>query len=297
MDLRQMRYFTVLADVGNFHRAAAQLNMSQPPLTVAIRKLEHKLGVQLFIRDSRGVRLTDAGRAALPAAHRALAAADDVREAVRLGVSGQRGRLRLGFIGSAIAELLPRLVAPFRERFPEVELVLEEMNSGQIVRAIATSDLDIGLVRLPVLDPAPVKIEVIERDELVIAMRSDAPMAERSVIDLVQLADQPFIVFNPVSVLNPIFHLACQNAGFAPRIQQDAMQAQTVLSLVEAGLGVALVPARNARLVSANLRIVKLADPIPLEMGIAYAVRTCALACNFLVMARGLIDMNTTSEL
>jgi DNA-binding transcriptional LysR family regulator len=281
MDLRQLRYFTTLAETKNFHRAAAKLNISQPPLTVAIRKLEQQLGAKLFLREPRGVQLTDAGRAALPAAKAALAAADDVREAVRLGVAGQQGRLRLGFIGSATGELLPRSVAAYRARYPRVELVLKEMNSTQIVREIAAGGLDVGLVRLPLLDPAPVEIKVVERDELVVAMRSDHPLARRASISLVQLADHPFIAFDPVSVLNPILHLACRNAGFTPRVQQDAMQAQTILSLVEAGLGVALVPARSAQLVPERVRTIKLADRIPLEMGVATAIVAGALARNF----------------
>lgn len=296
MDLRQMRYFTALAEIGNFRRAAEMLNMSQPPLTVAIRKLEEQLGVRLFLREPRGVKLTEAGRAALPAARIALAAAADVREAVRLGVGGYRGRLRLGFIGSATVELLPNLLAGFRRQFPEVDLALREMNSIQIVRDIAAGELDVGLVRLPVLDPASVKVELVERDELVIALRSDHPLATRRAIALAQLADQPFIAFDPASILNPIFYMACRNAGFAPRVEQDAMQAQTVLSLVEAGLGVALVPARSARLVPRSVRIARLLDSIPLEMGVAFATKPGALTRNFVASARELLDTNSISE-
>ena len=296
MDLRQLRYFAALAETRNFHRAAEKLNMSQPPLTVAIAKLEHQLGAKLFIRDPRGVRLTEAGQAALPAARAALIAADDVREAVRLGLSGHHGRLRLGFIGSATTELLPNLVSKFRRQFPKVDLALQEMNSPQIIRDIAAGELDVGLVRLPVLDSAPVRLEVIERDELVIALRSDHPLAKRKVIALAQLSDCPFIVFDPVSILNSIFHLACRKAGFTPRVEQDAMQAQTVLSLVEAGLGIALVPARSARLAPQTVRIVRLADPIPLEMGVAFATRPGALAKNFVASARERFDTISISK-
>jgi DNA-binding transcriptional LysR family regulator len=290
MDLRQLRYFAALAETGSFHRAAEKLNMSQPPLTVAIRKLEQQLGARLFLRGPRGVELTDAGRASLPAARVALAAADDVREAVRLGAAGHSGRLRLGFIGSATSELLPNVVAAFSRKFPDVDLTLREMTSTQVVRDIAAGELEAGLVRLPILDPAPVRVDLVERDELVIALRSDHPLAKRPEIALAQLSDQPFIVFNPVSVLNPIFHLACRNAGFSPRVEQDAMQAQTVLSLVEAGLGAALVPARSARRVPETVHIARLVERIPLEMGVAAGVRPSKLVRNFVESAKLLFD-------
>lgn len=296
MDLRQLRYFTVLAEALNFHRAAERLNMSQPPLTVAIRKLEEELGTALFVRDPRGVRLTEAGRAALVPARAALAAADQVRDAVRQGAAGLRGRLAVGFIGSAIGELLPKVVSPFRQAYPEVELLLEEMNSVEIVRSIAAGRIDVGLVRLPVLDSTQVEIEVIERDELVVVMRADDPLAAHPRIPLADLADRSFIIFSAVSVLNAIIRLACQRAGFTPRIQQEAMQVQTVLSLVEAGMGIAFIPARSARFATSRLRIATLVEPIPIELGIACAPQAGPLVRNFIATARAACDIDEISQ-
>ena len=149
MDLRQLRYFTVLAETLNFHRAAERLHMSQPPLTVAIRKLEEDIGAELFTRDPRGIRLTAAGLAALPAARATIAQADQVREFARQGAQGVRGRLSVGFIGSAVSELLPRIITPFRAAFPAVTLSLVEMNSVDIMSDIESRKVDVGLVRLP----------------------------------------------------------------------------------------------------------------------------------------------------
>jgi len=296
MDLRQLRYFTVLAETLNFHRAAERLNMSQPPLTVAIRKLEDELGTALFDRDPRGVRLTAAGLAALPPARAALAQAEQVREAVRQGAAGMRGRLVMGFIGSAIGELLPRIVSPFREAFPNVELVLEEMNSVEIVRAIAGRKVDIGLVRLPVMDGSPVSIEVIERDHLVVAMPSGKGLLrERRGVDLADLSDSQFIIYNPVSVLHATIRLACQRAGFSPLVAQEATQVQTILSLVQAGLGVALVPARTARFAPEGVQLLPLTEPIPIDMGIACARDAGPLARNFVVSALATVDSCSVS--
>lgn len=281
MDLRQLRYFNALAETLNFHRAAERLHISQPPLTVAIRKLEEDLGVALFERDPRGVRLTTAGLAAVVPAREALAAAEKVREAVRQGAAGLRGRLSIGFIGSAIGELLPRIVSPFRHAYPEVELALEEMNSVEIVRAIAARRLDVGLVRLPVMDSAPVAIDVIETDELVAVLPASDVLARRKTLDLGALADRSFIIYSPVSVLHATIRLACHRAGFTPRVAQEAVQVQTILSLVEAGLGVALIPGRSARFAGEGVRIVTLSDPVPIAMGIARADEPSVLARNF----------------
>nr|WP_221236691.1 LysR family transcriptional regulator [Novosphingobium taihuense] len=279
--MRQLRYFSALAETLNFHRAAERLHISQPPLTVAIRKLEDELGVALFERDPRGVRLTTAGLAAVAPAREALAAAEKVRESVRQGAAGLRGRLSIGFIGSAIGELLPRIVSPFRQAYPEVELALEEMNSVEIVRAIAARRLDVGLVRLPVMDSAPVAFDVIETDELVAVLPASDVLARRKTLDLGALADRSFIIYSPVSVLHATIRLACHRAGFTPRVAQEAVQVQTILSLVEAGLGVALIPGRSARFAGEGVRIVTLAEPLPIAMGIARANEPSVLAQNF----------------
>ncbi|MFN3424124.1 MAG: LysR substrate-binding domain-containing protein [Novosphingobium meiothermophilum] len=285
MDLRQLRYFTVLADTLNFHRAAERLHISQPPLTVAIRKLEADLGVALFERDPRGVRLTAAGHAALGPAQAALLAAEKVRDAVRLGAAGLRGRLAVGFIGSAISDLLPRIIPPFRQAFPQVDLALEEMNSADIVRAIAAHRIDIGLVRLPVMDATPVITDVIERDVFVAAVPAGDVLARRRAIRLGALADRPFIIYSPVSSLHATIRLACHREGFAPQVAQEAMQVQTILSLVEAGLGVALVPQRSSRFAGEGVRIVPLEEPVPIAMGIVRSADPSPPAANFVAMA------------
>jgi len=285
MDLRQLRYFSVLAETLNFHRAAERLHISQPPLTVAIRKLEEDLGTPLFVREPRGVRLTAAGAAALPSARAALAAAEGFRDSVRQGAAGLRGRLGIGFIGSAIGQLLPRIISPYRAAYPLVELALEEMNSVEIVAAIAARRLDLGLVRLPLMDASAVEIAVIERDELAVALPAHDPLAGRTVLPLAALEQHGFIIYSPVSVLNATIRLACQRAGFTPRVAQEAVQVQTILSLVEAGLGVALIPSRSARFATARVRIVPLDDPIPIEMGLAHALDAGPLVRNFVAAA------------
>ncbi|MGV7122395.1 LysR family transcriptional regulator [Sphingopyxis sp. 550A] len=284
MNLRQLRFFVAVAETRNFHRAAERLNISQPPLTVAIRKLEEELGVRLFDRSRRGVELTAGGAAAVGAARETLAKAAEVAEAARLGASGQRGRLRVGFVGSAVSEILPRSIPEFRERFPHAELELVEMTSTDIAEAIMAKDLDVGLLRLPVLQQG-LELRVIEEDVLVAALPVGLLPPPLRAIPLATLASHPFIIHSSVSILHSISLLACQSAGFAPKIAQQAVEVQTILSLVRSGLGVALVPARMARVLPAGVELRALQAPVPIATGVAWREDATPLAHNFVSIA------------
>lgn len=296
MDLRQLRYFTMLADTLNFHRAAERLHISQPPLTVAIRKLEDELGARLFDRESRGVRLTAAGRAALPAARATLDQAAKVRDAVRQGREGQVGSISVGFVGSAISATLPRIVPAFRAQFPHVDLRLEEMTSVSIGEALRARRLDVGLVRLPLAHPMELDIVAIEHDHLVAALPDTHPLTRRSVVALTDLADAPLILHGPVSVLRTVVLLACQQAGFVPHVAQEATQVQTLLSLVQSGLGIALVPASMAPIVPKGICLLPFADPLPIEMGVACRRDAGVLVRNFIALARSTGDTSCVSD-
>ncbi len=286
MELRQLRYFVALAETRNFHRAAERLNMSQPPLTVAIRKLEEELGTTLFVRGTRGVTLTAAGRASLDAAQAALTQAERFREAAREGAAGARGQLRVGFVGSATFELLPRIVPEYRRRFPAVELILSEATSQDIARRLVTGELDVGLLRLPLMEVLPVETTCVDADELHAALPADSPLTEARSLRLEALADQPFVLQSGVSVLHAITLNACHDAGFVPRVVQEAPQLSAVLALVSSGLGVALVPSRAARSIPKGVRLVPLVRRLPIETGVAVP-RTLPspLATNFATIA------------
>lgn len=286
MELRQLRYFVTLAETRNFHRAAERLHMSQPPLTVAIRKLEEELGARLFLRGTRGVTLTPVGEAALDAARATLMQAERFCEAAREGAAGERGRLRIGFIGSATFELLPRIIPEYRRRYPAVELVLEEATSVDIARKIAAGALDVGLVRLPLMEVAAIDTAVIDRDELYAALPAASPLAQAETVTLSALADEPFILQSGISILHSITLHACHAAGFVPHVAQEATQLSAVLALVRSGLGVALVPARAASAVPKGVRLVQLADKVAIETGVALARQTDSpLATNFAKIA------------
>ncbi|WER50053.1 LysR family transcriptional regulator [Cupriavidus sp. WKF15] len=276
MDLRQLQQFVALAETGNFHRAAERLHMAQPPLSISIRKLEEQLGTALFVRTPRGVRLTQAGEAALQDARRALFHAGQARAAAMAAAQGERGALRIGFIGSATYALLPKLIPAFRAAHPGIELVLQESTTAAILDQLEKHRLDAGLVRFPILSSGGYTLTPLESDVFVAAVPADSPHAGEESIPLKSLAAEPFIMHPAAAVpnLHAVAMMLCQQAGFVPRVTQEAVQVQTIVSLVESGLGVALVPSVATRYANRRVKFLPLSSPRPAgRIGIALAAR------------------------
>jgi DNA-binding transcriptional LysR family regulator len=247
--LAQIRQFVTLAEEGSFHHAASVLNMAQPPLSVGIRKLEEELGAPLFVRGPRGVKLTSAGELALVSARQTLLHVDEMRNAVRSALIGERGRLRVGFVASATLELLPRLLIAYRARYPQIELKLEESRTADLLEDVGQGRIDLAIVRTPVMQQAGVMIEQLQSDTLCLAVPKGSKWRGRKRVDLGELRDEPFVVFSRERVPNmhAITMLMCQREGFVPIVAEEAVQLQTILCLVESGIGVALVPGVAAR--------------------------------------------------
>jgi DNA-binding transcriptional LysR family regulator len=274
MNLRQLQQFVALAETSNFHKAAERMHMAQPPLSVSIKKLEEELGGPLFLRLSTGVQLTPAGQAMLADARLAIFHAQQCQQAVSTALQGEGGVLRVGFIGSATYSLLPKLIPSFRQRFPKVELMLDESTTANILSRLEANTLDLGLVRFPVLHPGDFELTPVENDEFVLAVPADSPWAKQASVALSEFAQEPFVMYTEASVPNlfAVAMLRCQQSGFTPRIAQDAVQVQTIVSLVESGLGVALVPGVARRYSNSGVRFLSLSDsPDLLNIGIALA--------------------------
>ncbi len=287
MELRQLRQLVALGETLNFRRAAARLNMAQPPLSISIRKLEQELGVDLFVRSKKSVSVTAAGHAAIIYARQALFNTEQLRDAVRESAVGLRGRLRIGFVGSATYTLLPKLLPFFRAAHPKVEVVLEESTTALMIEQLEDRVIDVGLVRLPLLEAAQVDVVVLERDKLVAAVPESHPLARRRRISIQALSACRFIIYPRTSVLHRIIMLACQEAGFLPDVAQEVTQVQTMLCLVESGLGVALVPAVATRKAPPGVKFVSLTQPPPVELGLVLTPRMAnPLALNFKAAAQ-----------
>jgi DNA-binding transcriptional LysR family regulator len=273
MELRHLRYFVAVAEHLSFARAAQALHLSQPPLSRQIRALEEELGTALFARTKRSVRLTPAGAALVPEARRLLREADALKAGARQLAAGEVGTLALGFISVAAYNLLPELAREFHRRHPAVKLVLQEATTDVQLAALRQGELDIGLVLPPVNDPA-FDYSPLFDDTLVAALPAAGRAAGgKGPIALAALRSEPFILF-PRKVGSSLYDLivgACQRAGFSPRVEQEAIQMQTIVSLVAAGMGVALVPASLVNLRRIGVVYRPLADRSPrIEVGIAW---------------------------
>lgn len=256
MDTRQLRRFVALAETLNYHRAAELLHMAQPPLSVSIRQLEEQVGVRLFERTRRGTSLTAAGAAALDDARRALFHTEQFGRTALAAANGDAGTLRIGFVGSATYALMPQVMPLFRQRYPAVQLELIESTTSRICALVNNGDIDAGLLRFPITQAGRAQIAPIERDVFVVALPADHALARRRArLALADLANEPFVMYSAQEVpgLHAVAMQACQQAGFVPRVQQEAVQVQTVVSLVESGFGVALVPSVAMRHATRNI--------------------------------------------
>ncbi|HEX4522528.1 MAG TPA: LysR family transcriptional regulator [Casimicrobiaceae bacterium] len=245
LDLRRLRYFVAVAESLHFGRAAARLHMSQPPLSRQIQQLEREIGAQLLRRSKRRVELTDAGAYLLDQARRMLADADTLAVRTRRAESGETGRLTLGFISTVDYSILPGLLSAYRAAHPDVTLELRELTSDVQLRELHEGRIDAGMLLAPVDDAALASLPLL-REALVAALPADDPLARsRPALSLASLAEKPFVIFPRSAAAGPYDAIIefCRQCGFTPRIAQEAIQMQTIVSLVSAGLGVALVPA------------------------------------------------------
>jgi len=240
-----MRYFIAVAEELHFGRAAEKLYMAQPPLSQQIRSLENQMGVELFSRTKRRVQLTEAGAVFLEQARKTLAQADMAVRAAQLTAEGKRGHIEVGFVSSATYhDAIPTILRVFRERFPEVALALHELTSVEQVQALRDGQIHVGFVRPPVGDDE-LALEPVLYEPFLAALPAGHPLASALEIPLSALSGDPFVLLPRhlnLSLYDQILTL-CHEAGFSPRVAQEAVQLQTISSLVAAGIGVALLPA------------------------------------------------------
>jgi DNA-binding transcriptional LysR family regulator len=245
MDPRRLRYFVVAAEEQNFTRAARRLRIAQPPLSSQIKQLEGDLGVKPFERTGRGVRLTEAGRLLLEEARRTFAQLEQTVDLVRQVGDGRIGRLALGFLPSVAHSVLPGVLLKLRERFPNVELSLQEMGPDEVVRKLRDKQIDAGFLYLPV-DETGLDVRTVLREPLIVALPDMHPLVAQERVAMRQLADEPFILppRHQVPACYGYIMEACRRAGFFPKaVQRNVWLMQTIVGLVAGGLGVALVPA------------------------------------------------------
>ncbi|MFN0039692.1 MAG: LysR family transcriptional regulator [Burkholderiales bacterium] len=266
MELRHLRYFLAVAEELHFGRAAEKLHISQPPLSMQIRSLEEELGVTLFNRTQRQVTLTQAGEVFFQEARKVLSRLDQAVLTTRRAGRGEIGELVIGFISVADYNVLPVMLREFRRRFPEVNLILRESTTDAQVADLCAGRIDLGLVLPPIDEPLLQSMPVL-KEPLVAALPSRHPLARRpGKLSLVKLRDSPFILFprRMATGLHDDIVGMCRAAGFSPRVEQEAVQMQTIVSLVSAELGVALIPASLTNLRRTGVTYKALRETSPL---------------------------------
>lgn len=287
MDLRHLRYFATVAEEMHFGRAAHRLGISQPPLSQQIRALEDELGVQLFERTSRRVRLTEAGRQFLPEVRATLAQSEQAVLTARLAHRGEVGRLRLGF--STSVPFIPRVVdalSRFRQTYPQISLQLHELPRGEQIARIERGLLDVAILRSfsePDL-PANMQSFSIQREGLVLAMRTDHPLAHRTdALTLKDVEGEPLILFDAITGagFNERLIEHCQLLGFQPDVAMEAGSIATLLGLAAAGLGITILSPSLARLNVDTLVFRPLEVPFTSELLMLHMERLSPATSNF----------------
>jgi len=250
MEIRHLRYFITVAKERNFTRAAEKLHIAQPPLSRQIQQLEEEVGMVLFDRDSRPLRLTEAGRLLYEHAAQVLERFDDLRTMMKRFREAERPRFVIGFVASTIYAALPNLIRRFRAETPGLDISLVEMVSLEQIAALKDGRIDVGFGRIRLDDPA-VRRDVLREERLVVALPLSHPLLEREgPLSFTELAGEPLILYPRVprpSYADQVISIF-RDRGLEPNIAHEARELQTAIGLVAAEVGICIVPTSVQRL-------------------------------------------------
>jgi DNA-binding transcriptional LysR family regulator len=264
MKLRQLEYFLTIADEGGFNRAAKRLHVAQPSLSEQIKTLEYEVGAQLFERNKRHVFLTQAGKQFQQRARAILALADTAKLEARCAEAGELGTLDIGYSASAMfSPVLPAAIRRFRQQYPYVMLALRDIPSLEQLHGLMERTLDLGVLRKPDIKvPDGVHMSEWHRTPLVVAIQGEHPLARRSSLSLSQLKEEPFIMYPREAGTGLYWQVTdlCAHAGFRPRVAREVLESSTIIGLVAAGVGVAVVPAGTECIRFEGVKYLRLTD-------------------------------------
>lgn len=248
MELRRLRYFLAVAEELHFGRAASRLEIAQPPLSRQIAALEADIGAQLFDRSRSQIRLTQAGLVLEGHARVLIDRLDSAYRETKLVGLGGEGRLRLAFVGSASHGVLPSLIKSYRSHYPKVELAISAMNNAELHSSLIQREIDIAVAR-PALEDDELRSELLDREDLLLAIPDNSPLAARELIEFSELADETFVLYprRPRPSYADFVLNICREEGFEPTATELAQDFQTAISLVSVGVGISVVPSSVAR--------------------------------------------------
>jgi len=262
IELRHLRYFVAVAEELHFGRAAARLNISQPPLSQQIQLLEQQVGARLLARTNRSVALTPAGRQFLADSRQILSSVEDAAARAARLHQGETGELRIGFTSSApFITAVSTTLSSFRRRFPDVHIQTREINTREQIAPLNEGALDLGLMRNTQL-PETLAWQRILREPLLAMIPADHPLAARTAVSLAELAREPFVFFDPhvgTGLYDDILGIM-RRYGLAPVMAQEVGEAMTIIGLVAAGLGVSILPASFKRVQLSDMRWVPIVE-------------------------------------
>ncbi len=261
MEIRQLEYFVAVVEEANFTRAAAKLDVTQPGVSAQIRLLERELGQALLDRSGRRVRLTHVGAAVLPHVRAALRAIADARNAVDELMGMVRGRVSLGMIASCSSVKIPRLLAEFHDRYPDVEITLLEANSDLLIEGLRSGELDLALVSLGHTPQSDIATQIVTSEAIVAAVSRGNPLAKMRAIPLEGLEKHPLISLPQGTGIRTCLDEACAAKGLQPRILFEAGNLNMLASLAARGLGVAFLPESFAQSCPQELHVITVTHP------------------------------------
>ncbi|HWK43530.1 MAG TPA: LysR family transcriptional regulator [Stellaceae bacterium] len=266
MELRHFRYFLAVAEELHFTRAAARLGISQPPLSLQIKQFEAEIGAALFTRLPHGVALTEAGQRLLQDARVLLRQADQSLENARRAARGESGVIRIGFTSSAsFNPFVTGAIRDYRLAYPDVRLELIETHTSHLMELFQARHLNAAFIRPAPGETGTLPTDLLFREEMLVALPQDHPLADRGVVALADLADEVFILYprrNGRALYDDIVG-ACQAAGFSPRVGQEAPQMASTVTLVAAGIGISIVPISMMQLSASGVAYLRIKGDQP----------------------------------
>ena len=293
MEFRHIRSFLSVAETLHFGRSARLLNLSQPALSLQVKALEDELGIQLLSRNRQGTVLTEAGQAFREEAAAALEKLEFAKRKAQWASSGKLGHIRIGFISTAGFEIVPNLIRRFRKSYPDVEFSIRNILTGAQLEMIGDGLLDVGFLRLPIEHCKGFEVTTVHKEPFVAVLPSSHPLSARKEIHLRELKGNPFVLNAREHA--PGFHdlltRILSNAGVIPKVVQTVGEMPILISLVDAGVGVSIVPASVAKRILSKVAVCSIADRMPeSEIGLAFARRNTAAVvrrfCEFALAGR-----------
>ncbi|MBA7935033.1 LysR family transcriptional regulator [Klebsiella sp. RHBSTW-00215] len=284
-DLKLLRYFLAVAEELHFGRAAARLNMSQPPLSIHIKELEQQLGTLLFVRHSRSVVLTHAGKILMEESHRLLASANQALARVEQIGRGEAGRIELGVVGTAMWGKMRPVMHRFLKDNPNVEVLFREKMPAMQMALLERRELDAGIWRMATEPTEGFTSLRLHESSFLVAMPEEHHLTTYDVVPLEALRNEYFVTMPSIHTDWAFLQRVCQTAGFSPMIVREVMEPQTVLAMISMGIGITLIADSYAQMNWPGVVFRPLEERIPADLYIVYEESQATLALTRLVEA------------